>query len=130
LKGMISRKTRLGKYIDTRILKHMNANFDEPLFTEDLIQEIERYILGKRQKIKAGSLFHQRVVKYIEQSRHRARRNAFYLRQQKKLWAKDLGLTIEQMDVLVNKGLVRSKPEVGRLLRILEVMGRNGTQVG
>ena len=127
---MISRKTRLGKYIDTRILKHMNANFDEPLFTEDLIQEIERYILGKGQKIKAGSLFHQRVVKYIEQSRHRARRNAFYLREQKKLWAKDLDLTIEQMDVLVNKGLVRTKPEVSRLLQILEVMGRNGNQVG
>lgn len=125
---MISRMTRLGKYIDARLLKHMNTNFNEPLLTNDLIREVEMYILRKGQKIKVDSLFHKSVVKYIEQSRHRARRNAFYLRRQKKLWAKSLGVSIEQMDVLVVEGLIKSKPEVNRLMRILEIMGRNGNQ--
>lgn len=116
----MDRKSKIGKFIDSRIWNHKIRGVKKPLSSKKIMSEIEQWYIGK--PLKEKPVLEREIKIYIRKSRIRTRTKWSKLQKKFLEWAEELQLSPDQVEKMYLKELIANRKDVNRLKEILAII--------
>ncbi len=112
-------KGKIEEYLESRLWKHKIRGIEQPIGTEKLLDEIQRFFfVGKE----IDPALEKSLVVRIRKARKKVRNRWHYLQRKYPLWAKQLGIDAKSVEKLYLKGFIKNQSDINRLAELLWIV--------